>query len=227
MAIMIIDDKHLEDIAEAIREKTGGTDTYKPREMADAIASITTGTGGGGMSEDVVASYPKIVNVMCWSADDFEAYAGNGKAEVAFGTVMRYVIDTSIYENDVTLTFKYQYISPIGDDGDYINEDGARVLYRFNPIFTDGVINENSIISYGLPFPSVSSQASYGILMETMKDTVVRTATLSIPANINTVAIESFLHRYQTSAADGKTYVPAGGRGAGRIDLYDFAIQGA
>lgn len=48
MAIKVIDDKYLVDIADAIRSKTGTEDTYKPTEMADAINSITTGGSGGG-----------------------------------------------------------------------------------------------------------------------------------------------------------------------------------
>ena len=37
-----VDSDHLQDIADAIREKTGSEDTYKPSEMGDAIRSIST-----------------------------------------------------------------------------------------------------------------------------------------------------------------------------------------
>lgn len=50
MANVIINEAHLEDIADAIRVKNGSEDSYKPREMAAAIAAIEIGTGGG--SED-------------------------------------------------------------------------------------------------------------------------------------------------------------------------------
>lgn len=43
---VIIDDRNLTNIADAIRNKTGSSDTYKPSEMATAINSITTGSGG-------------------------------------------------------------------------------------------------------------------------------------------------------------------------------------
>jgi hypothetical protein len=46
MANVIINDTHLTNIADAIREKTGTSDTYKPGEMAAAISAITTGGGG-------------------------------------------------------------------------------------------------------------------------------------------------------------------------------------
>lgn len=45
MANVVIDDTHLSDIAAAIREKNGLTDTYKPSEMAAAIQAITTSSG--------------------------------------------------------------------------------------------------------------------------------------------------------------------------------------
>lgn len=46
MAKVLVNDSSLTSIANAIREKTGSSDTYKPSEMAGAIASITTGGGG-------------------------------------------------------------------------------------------------------------------------------------------------------------------------------------
>ena len=49
MANVIINDSNLIAIGNAIREKNGTEDTYKPREMAEAILAIT---GGGGGSDD-------------------------------------------------------------------------------------------------------------------------------------------------------------------------------
>ena len=43
MANVIIEDTYLSDIADAIREKKGEEETYKPSEMADGISSIQTG----------------------------------------------------------------------------------------------------------------------------------------------------------------------------------------
>ena len=47
MANVIINDTNLVNIANAIREKNGLTDTYKPSEMAGAILAIQGGGGGG------------------------------------------------------------------------------------------------------------------------------------------------------------------------------------
>jgi hypothetical protein len=43
MTKVLLDDSNLSAIGNAIREKTGSTDTYKPREMADAISAIKGG----------------------------------------------------------------------------------------------------------------------------------------------------------------------------------------
>ena len=46
MAKVAVTEQHLVNIADAIREKTGTSDTYTPAEMADAILTIS---GGGGI----------------------------------------------------------------------------------------------------------------------------------------------------------------------------------
>lgn len=56
MAIVTINDEHLVNIAAAIRGKNGTEDTYKPVDMAPAIAAITT----GGSSEIVVRTPDEI-----------------------------------------------------------------------------------------------------------------------------------------------------------------------
>lgn len=48
MANVLVEKSNLEDIADAIREKTSETLTYKPREMPDAIRRI----GGGGSIDE-------------------------------------------------------------------------------------------------------------------------------------------------------------------------------
>ena len=59
MAIVTIDDTNLTNIANAIREKNGSTDTYKPSEMANAINNITT-------NEDLTNEF-----------NDYETYLNN------------------------------------------------------------------------------------------------------------------------------------------------------
>jgi len=50
MPKVLVTDTYLTDIADAIREKLGVSDTYKPSEMGPAIETITGGGGGGDIS---------------------------------------------------------------------------------------------------------------------------------------------------------------------------------
>ena len=52
MAKVLTNEQNYIDIAAAIREKNGSTDTYKPAEMAAAIAAIEVGGGGGELPEE-------------------------------------------------------------------------------------------------------------------------------------------------------------------------------
>lgn len=52
MANVMINEQHLVDIANAIREKNGGTLQYKPRKMAQAILELDA-SGGGGTTLDL------------------------------------------------------------------------------------------------------------------------------------------------------------------------------
>jgi hypothetical protein len=54
MGLIITDNTHYGDIADAIRAKVGGSDTYKPEDMAAAIEAIPSG-GGGKFAERLSA----------------------------------------------------------------------------------------------------------------------------------------------------------------------------
>ena len=57
-----------EEIANAIREKTGGTDTMKPAEFPAEIAAIPVGGGGGGDASGAIK----------YKDGYFECYSGQG-----------------------------------------------------------------------------------------------------------------------------------------------------
>lgn len=230
MAIMIIDDKHLNDIADAIRGKNGSTDTYKPREMAAAIEALSTGGGGGGTSEDAVASYPKITGVTSFSSEPFD-YTNpdtGSNASINYGTVFRYVIDTSIYNTDVTLGFKYKCVKPVGYANYGVNEfDGFAIVYRFNPEFDEDNVDSTTIDGYGVPIPVITGQDSVGYIVPvTTNATPLRSASLTIPADVHTVVIETYVSQVTLNALNGSYYIGGTDRGSGRIDLSDFTIQG-
>ena len=63
-----------QDIADAIRAKTGGTDTMKPNEFPTQIAAIETGGGGGGVELDDVY----------WAYKGYEPYETQYKIPFVF-----------------------------------------------------------------------------------------------------------------------------------------------
>ena len=54
MSKVLVTQSYLEDIADAIRLKSGGIDTYTPAQMAAAIAAIPTGGGGDAFAVIIV-----------------------------------------------------------------------------------------------------------------------------------------------------------------------------
>lgn len=69
MAIKLIEDSILKDIANAIREKLNTVSFFKPNEMANAIKSITTG-GGSASSDTRTFIMPTIKGTMT-ETDEF------------------------------------------------------------------------------------------------------------------------------------------------------------
>lgn len=66
MAIGVTDDKHFQDIADAIRQKNGSTETYKPNEMADAIKELDTfDFEYYGLTHDESIEINNCLNSMC------------------------------------------------------------------------------------------------------------------------------------------------------------------
>ena len=81
MTKVAITETYLTDIADAIRQKTGSVDTYKPSEMAGAILDIPSG-GGGGDGKWVRPSSLPDLSKMDVSAGDvvyMTSYADEGR----------------------------------------------------------------------------------------------------------------------------------------------------
>lgn len=75
MANVVVNDTNLTNIADAIREKNGLTDTYKPSEMAAAILAIEAG-GGEGIPEEAFSitgdcQYKFAYNGWNWFVEDY------------------------------------------------------------------------------------------------------------------------------------------------------------
>lgn len=62
MANVLVNDASLQDIADAIREKNGTEETYKPAEMGDAVRAIESGGNGIIYKEFDEYGLPKVVD---------------------------------------------------------------------------------------------------------------------------------------------------------------------
>ena len=91
MAITTIDDKHLTNIATAIRQKRGIEDTFKPSEMAEAIKDIS---GGEPILQEVVVQ-PKTVEQIITPSEEYD-----GLSQVKIEAVTR-TIDSSIQPENI------------------------------------------------------------------------------------------------------------------------------
>ena len=80
MSKVLVSETHLNDIANAIRNKNGATDKYKPSQMASAIESISSGGSSGGNVEDTL--YKMLSNTLTEYSNDeiteLPAYAFRG-----------------------------------------------------------------------------------------------------------------------------------------------------
>ena len=74
MATIITDDKHYNDIAQAIREANSGEETYKPSEMADAVRNACFYRYSDGYRDGYEEGYDKGASVA-------DGYAAGKQAE--------------------------------------------------------------------------------------------------------------------------------------------------
>lgn len=116
MANVIINDTNLTNIANAIREKNGSTDTYMPSEMADAIAAIETGGGG---AEDT-RFYDIIARTITEIDDDtittVGKYAFNSCAELKTINLPNCTtIGNSAFSNTMPTTVNLPKVTTVGE----------------------------------------------------------------------------------------------------------------
>lgn len=116
MAITTIDDKHLSNIATAIRQKSGVEDTFKPSEMASAIKNIS---GANPILQEVVVQ-PSINEQIITPSADYD-----GLSQVKIGAV------TSSIDSDIKPENIKKGISILGVQGTL--EQGAEVVKKYKP----------------------------------------------------------------------------------------------
>lgn len=137
MANVIIDDTNLTNIAAAIREKNGETTTYKPSEMADAIAAIST----GGSTDGTALITRTITEVVDETITTVGAYAFSNCSAL---TTLDLPNCTRLNEGSVSHTTKLENINL------------PKVQYVFNYVF-QGAGTSNTI----LELPEVTNISDY------------------------------------------------------------------
>lgn len=121
MAKYVIEDTTLTGIAGAIREKNGTTNTYKPTEMAAAIAAIVSGGSGGGFNPDdynVVAinnmAQKSVSNSNSWNGTNTYYTFTNWKDYFTSPEEIEFIL---VRTSDITAAFYIKGLMPIYDNG--------------------------------------------------------------------------------------------------------------
>ena len=132
MANVLVEEASLQNIANSIREKTGTTDTYKPSEMASAIAGIVAGGGGGSVQVEAQSYTP---------ADYESAHTFNHSLGVVPDVVMIYAHrNTLAYKDPYSLYFLFALKNgtfSLGDDWQMVQSaffKGSAITYEGVPI---------------------------------------------------------------------------------------------
>lgn len=162
----LIDLEIMEDIADAIREKTGGSGTIKPINMATAISGIVT----AGIADDLTYNFnnPAIqafidgVNYTSdYSASAVEPYTQRSDANLGKP------VGASVTLSSGTLR---QH-----NDGRIISESiiaGQKTLYNYQPGKTGNyaVVNNGKVSNYGNVVASGKVRVIYGSTLKNMRD---------------------------------------------------------
>lgn len=98
MAIGITDEKNYQDIADAIREKNGSSNTYTPGEMAEAIRGIEGGEGFNLMSAGFTQESQNKFNEFYKNGIEYAKYV-KSTLDGASGSV------AGVFKNDMSVVF--------------------------------------------------------------------------------------------------------------------------
>lgn len=143
MANVILDDTHLTNIANAIREKNGEATTYTPGAMAEAIENLPSGGVDDSVfmfhaeNNDYLFAYDGLENLYNAYGDKFSVYFDSGRYMFAYNTYI-HIIDFPIKANDKTIggsvsnMFNNSHVYQI-NDGCLTNRNGF--LYDFSSMF--------------------------------------------------------------------------------------------
>lgn len=105
MANVIINDANLVAIGDAIRAKNGTANTYKPREMADAITNLPTG-GGGADIEPIVITGEQTYACAGYLGGQYIERFGNTISVVDLTNAGQFFYNTSAKSIPFSINFK-------------------------------------------------------------------------------------------------------------------------
>lgn len=143
MANVVINETNLTNIANAIREKNGTEETYKPSEMAEAISAITTGSNSyevpvkniyfGNLKYSttdldtghVGYAYKRAYIIVEYDTSAFSDTQFIVDMDMSWGREVNAVLYSYLYSNPVIETYSEDWESPPAADPWGNEEDGS------------------------------------------------------------------------------------------------------
>lgn len=212
MAIMIIDDKHLTDIANAIRDKSESTTTYKPREMAAAISSLFLADAATPVFDVYTYSSGEVMYNGVIGSENLNATGPTNE--------VRYIIDTSKYNTDVTLTFTFDFTLGVNSSDNHYDRVGA-IYWTKDPTFQT-IYADSTKLTNGAPYEKITNLKRTWIQSNIYDNVTANTKSITIPASANSIAICFCMYDMPEWGETGyNNIVPYGG-----FKVYNMRIEG-
>lgn len=175
MAHYVIQDTTLTNIADAIREKNGSEDSYKPSEMAAAIEAIETSGGGSSALADIYYNC-ETGSSLSYNRQFFEFDVSNANT-----FSFTYDYDTSSRSDTVT---KFTFIAQLGYK---VQKTSNKIAPRAETVAVDSNPTSQTICS------KLSADVSTSVTLDVSNYSVIALQLESLPYT-NGSASYGFVH---------------------------------